>query len=406
MRERLKKIFLTNFRIKLLCILLAFLLWVFVASNQSLVGKFPNQIQIKPVNLSDQYQAFFDQDSTQVSVMAEPSVWRSLTTDSFVASVDLAGLKEGTYELDVRVTSNITGVQITRIEPAKVFVSIEKIVSKNILLSPRIEGDLADGMILGQIILEPETIEVRGPSSYIDSISEANALIKLNGESESFVREATVVSAAVKGEESEGVTFSPAVVSARVNVVKGGNNKTVGVRVKTKGNPKENYFASKIAVTPSVVDIVGQRSLLANINYIETEEVDLTNLSDPISKEVNLMLPEGVNLQKGANQKVKLEIIFSTLGSSKVVSPNVVGLFLPDGLRLVSYSPSDIKVTLGGAQALLAGIGSGDVRLELNLTGKSVGNHNVEVDPSMVRVPDGLTVTGLSANTLSVVIGN
>ena len=103
----LRKLFISNYKIKILSLILASMLWLFVASNQSLLGKFPNQIKIKPANASDDYQPFFDQDTVQLSIMAEPGVWRSLTADSFAASVDLAGLHEGTYELDVRVVSNI-----------------------------------------------------------------------------------------------------------------------------------------------------------------------------------------------------------------------------------------------------------------------------------------------------------
>lgn len=384
---------------------MAVLLWVFVASNQSLLGKFPNQIKIQTVNLSTDYQAFLDEQSVQVSVMADRGVFKSLTADSFSASVDLAGLKEGTYELDVRVSTNIPEVQITKIEPAKVFVNIEKVIVKSVSLTPKVEGDAADGMVLGQITLEPDTVQIKGPSSYVETISEANAIIKLNGESESFERDVQV-SAVNPGEEAKGVSFLPANVTAKVTIIKGGNNKTVGIKVKTKGLPKENYYLSKITATPPTIDIVGQRSILSNVNFLETEEVDIGGASDQITKDVNLILPSGVSLQRGSVQKVKVELSFALIGSTKSVAPKIVALNLNEGLRLISYSPSDLSVSLSGPQTLLNSLGADDIRLELNMAGKTAGTYNVTVDSTMIRVPPGLAITSIVPTTLSFILGN
>lgn len=402
----LKNFFIKNLKVKILCLILAVLLWVFVASNQSLLGKFPSQIKVNPVNLSDQYYSFLDQESVQVSIMAEPGAWRSLTADSFTASVDLAGLKEGTYELNVRVASNVSDIQITKIEPAKIFVTVEKIASKSVTLSPKIDGDPADGMVLGAIALEPETVEVRGPSSYLETISEVNAVINLNGESESFERDSVVSALTDNSFEKGVVTFSPSTVRARVTISKGGNNKTVGVKVKTKGSPRDSFYVSNISVSPATVDIVGQRSVLANINYIETEDIEITNQSEAISREANLILPEGVNLQKGIAQRVKVEISFALMGGSKSISPVVSATGLAEGLRLLTYSPSEVKVSLGGPQNLLAALSTNDVRLELNLSGKSAGSYNIDINTSMLRLPEGVLATSLTPQSLSIVIGN
>lgn len=404
--QRFKKILFSNYKAKVVCVLVAVLLWVFVASSQSLLGKFPNQIPIKVVNLSDQYQAFLDQDNVQIYTMAEPSVWRTLTTDSFVASVDLAGKTEGTYELDVKVVSNVADVQVTKVDPAKVFVSVEKIVSKTVTLSPKVDGDPADGMVVGQIDLSPETVEVRGAKSYIDSISEANASIKLNGESSSFERDAKVIAVAEDNSQLSNVTFNPATVLAKVTIAKGGNNKTVGVRVKTSGSPKDGYFVSKVVSTPALVDITGQRSTLNNIDYLETEPIDVTGQSATISKEVNLTLPSGVLLQKGTSQRVKIEISFDSYGTSKTVSPLVQAVGLPEGLRITSYSPSDIKVSLSGPKELLDALSPSEIVLSLNLSGKSAGNYSINIDKSMVTAPANINVSGIDPAALSIIIGN
>ncbi len=187
-KEKFISLFTVNIKSKIICILLALILWVFVSSNQSLLGKFPNQIPIKISNISQNHEAFLDQDSVQIYLMAESAIWNSLKTESFTATVDANGLAEGTYELEVKVVSSVSGVQITRIEPSKVFVTIEKVESKKIPVNAKVDGDPGDGMTIGQVEIIPQEIEVTGPSSYLEMVSEAQIEIRLNGESTSFER--------------------------------------------------------------------------------------------------------------------------------------------------------------------------------------------------------------------------
>ena len=403
---KIKKFFLANIKVKILCLLIAIVLWVFVASNQSLLGKYPNKIPIKVANLSSQYQSFLDQSDVQIYVMADSSVWRTLSVDSFVASVDLAGYKDGTYELDVRVVSNVANVQITKIDPVRVFVSVEKIETKNLSVSAKIDGDPGDGMAVGQIEIEPQEVIISGPNSYLDTVSEAIATIKLNGETASFERDIKISALGENSKELTGVTFSPDSVKTKVSIIKGGNNKTVGVKVKTRGSPKDGYYISKISVTPAAVDISGQRSILANINYLETEEIDIGNIADNITKDVNLILPEGVSLQKNVLQKVRSEIYFSEIATVKAVVPSVVSLGLDNGLKLASFTPTDIKVYISGPMSVLNTLDASNVRVELNLAGKIAGNYNVDINPSMVKLPNGIAVSSVFPSQLSIIVTN
>lgn len=404
--DKIKSRIFKNFKIKFFCLLLAFVLWLFVASNQSLLGKFPNQIPVKIVNSSSQYQAFLDQDSVQITAMADPSVWKTLIVDSFVASVDIAGYQEGTFELNVNVTSSVANVQVTKVEPAKIFVNIEKVVSKQVNLSPKISGDPADGMTIGAVDLSPEMVEISGPKSSIDAISEANAIINLNGESGSFERSVKVSAVVENSKLLSYVKYSPPEITAKVTIAKGGNNKTVGIKVKTKGSIKDGYYIAKIVSSPTNVDISGQKSVLTGVNYLETDEIDVSNSSDKISGDYNLILPDGVTLQKGVSSKVHVEIDFAENVAAKSIVPVIDPIGLADGLRMVSYSPVDLKIYLSGVPSILTTMNSNLVKIELNLAGKGAGNYSINLTPDMIKVPDGVTVLSILPATLGIVLSN
>lgn len=402
----LKNLFVKNYKVKIVCLLLAFILWLFVASNQSLLGKFPNKIPVKINNLSDQYQAFLDQDEVQITGIAESSVWKTLTTDSFIASVNLSGYQEGTFEVPVSVVSSVADVQITKVEPNKVFVTIEKIVSKNISLGTKVEGDPADGMTLGQIELNPSEVKISGPKSYVDSISEVNALINLNGEGSSFERLVKVQAVAENDKALSGLTYNPVEVNAQVSILKGGNNKTVGIKVKTKNSPPDGYYISKISCNPQTIDITGQRSILAGVNYLETEELDLNNITDVIRSNLSLILPSGVSLQKGNDAKVQVEITVSRGDLSRSINPRINFSNLSDGLKVATYSPQDIRIIVAAPASILESISSDEITLNVNLSGRNAGNYMISLTVDMVKVPDGITVLSVVPTSLNITISN
>ena len=188
MKKWTRNLFRHNLLAKLVAILIAFVLWVVVASSQSTVGKFPGTIPVQANNVPVGLAAIIDIEEVEIEVMAEPTVWNNLSADTFTAFVDTSGLDEGTYELGVNVTSTEKDVTITKVNPSKIFVRIEKIVVQSLPVTHRIEGSAAEGLVPGNVELVPSVVEVRGPSSQVGKINEVNIVIVLNGESNDFER--------------------------------------------------------------------------------------------------------------------------------------------------------------------------------------------------------------------------
>lgn len=400
----IKRFFKQNIKAKLVAILIALIAWVFVSSNQSLMGKFPNQISVKVSNLSTDYVAFLDDEDVEIYLMAEPSVWNTLSKDSFVATVDVASLSEGTFDLEVKVSSNVQGVQITRVEPSKVFVNIEKIITKDLPVNVKIDGDPADGMVVGETSADIENVKVRGPESLVKMVSEATAEVKLNAESNDFTREITLSALSENNSKLDQITFVPDKVTVSVAIVKGGNNKTVGVKLNSKNNLPDNFYISKITLSPPTVDITGQRSVISGINYIETESLDLSIISSNTSKDLLLILPSGVALQKGtaASTKVNIEITKMSLGTSIV--PTISYINLSPGLRVVSIDPESVKIAASSAdQNLLVAT---NFKLEINLSGLGTGTHTIPITADMIKSSGNLVVNSILPTSLKVVISN
>lgn len=399
------KIFSKNWRIKLFCLVAAGSLWVYVAAQENSVGKLPGSIPIKALNTPPGLMAIYDTRNVEIKIMAQPSTWKNLSTDSFTAYVDLASLSEGTYELNVNVQSSVDGVEIIQKTPDKIMVSLEKVINKDVGVGKRIEGSAADGWVTADIALTPEKVTIRGPKSIVDNISEATALIVLRSESEDFTRNFTVTAYDGEGKQINNVIFDPPEVEGRVKLTKASNNKTVGVKVKVVGQLKAGYYISEIATTPNTIDVIGSRNILPSLSYLETLPVNVSDISSTLEKDVYISLKEGVAFQTGNSGKVHVVIKVAESESSKEIVATINPTNL-SGYNISSMNPDQIKVVCSGPISAINNLKSSDVILNLDFSNQKLVQNPETVTFSLVgtmfKVSNGVYVTNFSPTSLSV----
>jgi len=390
----LKK-FLKNPGIKTFCLIVAAILWLYVAAGQNTLAKYPGSIKIKAINIPSGYDAIYDLKSVDVKILAESSVWKKLSVDSFSAYVDLSGKTEGAYEVPVMVSCSVSGVTIVQKDPDQIIVRLEQLVTKEVDIQPRIEGSAGEGFIAGSVALDPSRTTVRGPRSVVNSISEANAIIKLNGEMEQFEKIASISAFDESGIEIQNIEFVPAETRSKVAIVRGANNKTVGIKVSTVGQPKAGYYISNISVTPNTVDIVGQTSVLSATTYIETIALDISQMENNLDKEVALNMKSGISLQSGSSTKVRVRIILSKADVSREMIATITPQNLPAGFTIIGYSTTQIKVICFGASDIISNLKNSDIVLNIDFKGKSIPDNlivNFDLATTNFNAPDKVNI--------------
>lgn len=401
------KIITKNFGIKLFCLFAAGLLWIYIAAGQNSVGKFPGSIKIRAINVPSGLVASYDTKTVDIKIMADPSVWRKLSAETFSAYIDLSARSEGTYELDVNVVSSVPGVQIVEKNPEKIFVTLEPVVSKEVNINKKIEGSAGEGLAAGMIELSPSKIEAKGPKSLVDNLTEATVEIKLNGETDNFTKTVTVKAFNEKGEEIEGIDFIPGEVKATIPIVKTSNNKTVGLKAKVTGLPKAGYFVSSVITTPSVVDITGSTEVLSTINFIETSAIDVTNLSSDFEKEVSINLSSGIALQKNSSRTVKVKVKFSRSEVSREISPSISAKNLDSSLYISSVNPKEVRIIVSGPIDTVNSLKPSDVNMVLDFQDKratSSGTYNFDISSKNFSAPEGIFVLSIVPSSIYVTV--
>lgn len=401
MKKFFKSIF-NNFPAKILCLILASALWLYVGIGQTKSSTFPGGVPLELRNLPQGLVPVVDTDKVNINVVASSDVFNSLNADSFAAYLDLGGLTVGTYEVKVTAVTTVANVQIVETDPATVTIRLESQATKTVPVSCLFDGTAGIGMAPGQCTADPGTIEMTGAKSVIESITEATARIHLQNETADFTKSVKLVSLDANGKEIKNLAFKPVEVSVTVPIVKASNIKTVGIKVNTTGNPAEGFWVSKIESTPSTVTINAADSIIGNINYVETETVDVSNLSKTSTVEVSLKPTSGVTVMDKSD-KIKVVLTIGKNQLTREVNTGFKWLNLNSSLKVGSVDPSSVKVIVAGSQEQLSNLSANDILVQIDLTiFDKPGTYSIDINRTDISTPIGVSVSSIVPSAINI----
>ncbi|MCL5794843.1 MAG: CdaR family protein [Patescibacteria group bacterium] len=400
------KIITNNWPAKIICLLLAVGLWIFVTLNSAKIANFPGNITLETKNIPVGMTAISDTQNVQIKISADRSLWNRLSASNFNAYVDLANLSTGTHELDIKVACNLSGVQIVSTNPEKVLVTLEPLVKKTVSVIAQVEGTAGEGLTAGDIKIEPSEVELSGAQSIVGQIYEATAIIKLNGETTDSTKAINVVALDAEGEIIKNISFNPSAVKVTVPIIKGANTKTVGIKAKITGQPKVGFWVKEIRVNPADVAITGSASVLKSTNYIETKDINIDNIDANKSLTADLNLTSGLSSIDKISQ-VKVDIILDKTLTQKEVIASYNWQNLASNLKIDSISPASVKVIFSGYADQLANLTGDNVKLNIGLSDyKSAGSYDIDLSKDLFIFPESLSVVSYLPTSISITLVN
>lgn len=398
----MKDFFTKNLSIKLFSLFLALGLWVYISSGESRVDFFPGTISVEPRNLGEGLAAVYEQSEIRIKVLASHEVWSSITADSFVAFVDLGGKSLGTHEVPIQVTCSVPGVQIIEKDPEKILVRVENEVAAQVPVVVKTEGKPSEGYAVSEIRVEPDKAEARGAKSIIAKLGRATARVKLAGESKNIEKQIKLEALDENEKPSKFIFFDPQSVKVSVAINRQGGGRTVGIKVKTKGEPAAGFWLTKIITNPSVISIVGEDQKLSSIFYIDTKEVDISGISGDQKYATGFNLPEGIGLAPGEPAQIEVTISAAPVGTSREVTAGITYTGLGVGLNVTDLTPGSIRVVVSGPTQLLSPLSADNVVVNLNLSGKAAGSHSISIQKSFISVPPGVVIASFVPSNITV----
>lgn len=372
-----------NFTPKLLALLIAIFLWVYVVTDVN-----PEDYKtIKNVQVSLQNAAEIKRDGlvimgnedfkVNVRVDGKKSEIGKVKSENITAHVNLTGYGEGQYKIGV--SANIQGtsanVRITNIEPRELLVSFERVITKEKPVNIVTEGNVAEGFVLNSVISKPQTILLTGPRSWVNEVAEARVLVNIEGRDTSTNLSLPILLLDDKGGDVIDVGKDPAMVEIGLNILQ---KKTVPIRLQTHGNLPDNYKLNELNVNPSTVTIKGDNNL-NGIEYIDTKPIDINTILNNSVIELELELPEDVELLN-PNEKHFLRYSLDEIIEKEfsIAFQDIEKRNLSEGL-ILEENIGRASVKLKGFKKILDELITSDIRLFLDLIELEAGPHDVAI---------------------------
>ncbi|WP_289759055.1 CdaR family protein [Lactobacillus taiwanensis] len=300
----MKKFFDKPWFYRIVALILAILLAVYVSSNQqgyviqgrredtlktatkTQVIKAPLQVSI---NTDKYYVTGYPEKINLTLEGSNALVTSTINTQNFRVYIDLSHLKTGEHIVPIKV--NGLSNQLTySISPSKVHVNIQKRKSRT--LPVQIEYNksaVSHGYNLGTAKSEPEVVNITGAKSEVNQVDRVVARASLpKGIDSTFEREEMLIALDKEGHQLN-VAIDPA--TAHIIIPINLSKKKVKVNVTSKNESSTHVYS--LTAQKETVEIYGDDNTLKKITSIPLK-VDLSGVNHDITKNVVVKLPKDV----------------------------------------------------------------------------------------------------------------
>lgn len=255
-----------HFGLKTVSVAIAAILWIFVSGDEIVERglRVPLEFQQFPGGLEMMGEA---PSLVDVRVRGASSTLSLIAPGDIVAQLDLKSARPGRrlYQLTAEQVRVPYGVQVVQVTPPVVALAFEASQSKIVPVVPAVEGDPAPGFVVGQVSVEPPTVEVIGPQSAIERVTEAlTEAVNVAGAS------AAVADGVTVGFQDGSLRLkTPRQARVTVEVIPGPVERTVRDRPIHIEHLRENLIARPV---PNAVDVI-LRGSGEGVNRVDTDEV-------------------------------------------------------------------------------------------------------------------------------------
>jgi YbbR domain-containing protein len=173
-RSFFQRIFVHNFWLKLVSLLLAIGLWLVVARDP--IAEVEMKVPIEFRNLPDSLEidsASFTE--AQIRIRGPERVIHRLQAADVRAEIDLASTHPGerTFDLNSGQVHVPQDVEVVQIIPGQFHISFDNRETRVVEVRPRVSGNFAGGMRVARVIADPPNVVITGPRRRVDAVEAA-----------------------------------------------------------------------------------------------------------------------------------------------------------------------------------------------------------------------------------------
>lgn len=386
---------------KIISVIVALLLWVFVIGEvnpvtQTTLAGVPvsllNEETLTSRGLAIAGEGVYTAD---VLVEGQRADISKISPEDIVVTADLFGYGKGQSYLEISVKGPSSASNLEA-KPARIPITIEELVSVSKPVSLSVTGLDVGKAEVGDIVLNPEEIEVIGAKSQVAAVNRIQ--VKVDGTKileNGKTLQLKAVPVDVSGMVVPNVELSADYVEMKAKLYA---VKDVQLKLSTQGAIANGYSISSIDV-PQTVKIKGPVSVLKNLESLSMEPINLEGLSANATLKVTVLLPDKVELAD-ENKTIRAGITLKSVDSKEFTfSTSDIGLEeLPEGLS-ATVDDGSISIKVYADEAVLEQLTKSDVVLKVSLAQATIETNSAAITAvcsqpvsSIVVKPQTITV--------------
>ncbi|MGN2371135.1 CdaR family protein [Clostridium cagae] len=394
---------------KLICLLLSFGLWLYISNVENPVRTYElkgvpveliNKESISKSNLAIVGEESFTVDLTLEGATSEITKAKK---DSFKLTADMSSyaLKNGENIIPIQIVSYPQNINIKNNGFLGIKIKLETLITKDVSLKSQVNITYKENIYKKDLTVSPQKATISGPESQVNKVGMGILVGNIENLEKDINKKFPIKFVTKDNKEVKGITSNADEAELNIKV---NNGKTVPINIKTIGNSNDGISIESMIAEPKSVHIIGEDKILNSINSIDTQEINISNITADAEVNTNLKLPEGVTIQENSqNVKVKFSVK-KAQEVTKNISCAVEYTNLNPNL-IIDSSKSTANVSISGLESVINSITEAELKATVDLSNISeVGTYTYK--PSVISINNRTDFNILSVDEVQIVLKN
>lgn len=396
MKNRLKN----NTKIKLISLLSALVLWLYVMTVEDPVEtRTFSDIPVTITNMSvleERGLTIYPKEEllADISIRANLSSLRPINRDNIYIYGRLDDPKEGknVVYLQANLPERVNKYDI---KPNVITLDLEKVVNEKRSISVDVEGE--PKINIDNIETNKKTVDVSGPRTLVNKVTSIKATLDASDKYKDFSTKLKLVPVDANGDAVKGVKLDDNFVVATVKFLQ---EKVVPVKLVFDDSVSNQSNLENYSINPKDITIEGKKEALDNINGINTKPITANDLKSNNSIDVALDIPKDVKIRNNISS-IKLNIN-KNITSEFLISKSDIEIVSKEsetGKEVdLSKIPENIKITVSYSDEI-KDLSQKDIQLYIDMADTSQGEgkypikykskydfKDVQIEPKIVEI--------------------
>ena len=291
MLTQILDLFRRNLLKKLIALVAAFCMWIFVMTDQDppIEGSYTVPLTIS--NAPYELIPIFADKTIIIEAKAPRSNFIQYDANAFRAYLNLEGLSEGDYQIAPRVVMP-QGFELIETTPAAVDVKLDPMTERLMPVELLTTGNISQDAAITEIRKSMDTVTIVGPRSFVEKAKRVYGTVNLSGNTSSFELQIPMRTVDDKENVVPNVRVVPSVITVSVNIESGLKRKIVPIVPEL--NTLEGWDLKKVTVDPAQVELSGAESVVNPIVTVKTVPFTVQSGQRIFTGKLRLVIPEGV----------------------------------------------------------------------------------------------------------------